>query len=66
MLVMGEVLLIIISFVLATMLRFGDRSYTVLNYENGLLKIGVVAVVGLFCMYYLDYTILKNCTLRAN
>src|SRR5256885_4257745 len=54
MLVMGEVLLIIISFVLATMLQFGERSYTVLNYENGLLKIGVVAVVGLLCMYYLD------------
>ena len=53
-LVMGEVLLIIISFVLATMLQFGERSYTVLNYENGLLKIGVVAVVGLLCMYYLD------------
>ena len=53
-LVVGEVLLIIMSFILATMLRFGERSYTVLNYENGLLKIGIVAVVGLLCMYYLD------------
>jgi len=53
-LVFGEVILIICSFVLATILQFGGRYYAVLNYENGLFKIGVVAFLGMLCMYYLD------------
>ncbi len=53
-LVFGEVILIICSFILATILQFGPRYYAVLNYENGLSKIGVVAFLGMLCMYYLD------------
>lgn len=53
-LVFGEVILIVCSFVLATILRFGPKYYAVLNYENGLIKIGVVAFLGMLCMYYLD------------
>ncbi len=53
-LVFGEVILIICSFILATILQFGPRYYAVLNYENGLIKIGVVAFLGMLCMYYLD------------
>jgi len=40
--------------VLATILQFGGRYYTVLSYENGLVKIGVVSFLGMLCMYYLD------------
>ena len=53
-LVFGEVILIVCSFVLATILQFGGRYYTVLSYENGLVKIGVVSFLGMLCMYYLD------------
>ena len=53
-LVLGEVAILLGSFVLATILRFGSDSYFVLNYENGIYKITFVTVLGMLCMYFLD------------
>jgi len=53
-LVLGEVAILLGSFVLATILHFGSDSYFVLNYENGIYKITFVTVLGMLCMYFLD------------
>jgi sugar transferase (PEP-CTERM system associated) len=53
-LAVGEVGLLISSFLLATLLQFRGQSFDVLAYQNGLYKIVAVAVLGLLCMYYLD------------
>lgn len=51
----GEVLLAIASFVLAAVIRLGvDDCYLVLNYENGLYKILAVAIASILAFYYFD------------
>ena len=42
------------SFLLATLLRFGQDSFLVLNYEGGFLKIAAVTGVALLCSHYFD------------
>jgi len=50
----GETLIICASFLLAAVIRLGDDSSLMLNYENGFYKIAVASVVYLICMYYYD------------
>ena len=50
----GEATLLSSSFVLAAVLRLGEDSSLVLNYENGYFKILGVTVLALLCLYYLD------------
>jgi len=50
----GEAVLLSSSFLLAAVLRLGEESSLVLNYENGYLKILGVTVLALLCLYYLD------------
>ncbi len=54
-LILGEVGILIASFLFATFLQFREQSYVVLNYQYGMYKITAVAVIGLLCMYYLDF-----------
>ena len=53
-LVIGEVGLLLSSFLAATILHFGRNSFLILSLQNGIAKIVVVAVLGLLCMYFLD------------
>lgn len=50
----SEALLMALAMVASVYARFGTDSPLVLMYESGLLKIAVVAVVCLICMYYYD------------
>lgn len=51
----SEALLVAIAFVIATFARLGaNDANLMLNYERGFLKITVVAVVFILCMYYFD------------
>jgi len=50
----GEALIICSSFLVATLIRFGDDSYLVLNYENGFYKILAVAGLALLSLNYFD------------
>lgn len=53
-LLVGEILLLSSSFMLAAVLRLGDDTSLVLNYENGYYKILGVTLMALLCLYYLD------------
>ncbi len=53
-LLLGEALVVCASFLLATLLRFGQDSFLVLNYEGGFLKIAAVTGVALLCSHYFD------------
>jgi sugar transferase (PEP-CTERM system associated) len=53
-LLLGEALVVCASFLLATLLRFGQDSFLVLNYERGFLKILGVTFVALLCSHYFD------------
>lgn len=51
----SEALLITTAFVIATFARLGaSDANLMLNYEQGFLKISVVAVIFILCMYYFD------------
>lgn len=51
----SEALLVAVAFVAATFARLGaNDANLMLNYEQGFLKISVVAVVFILCMYYFD------------
>lgn len=51
----GEALLIIASFLLAVVLQLGpDDSFLVLNYESGYLKVLSVSVIAILLIYYFD------------
>ena len=51
----SEALLVTTAFVIATFARLGaSDANLMLNYEQGFLKISVVAVVFILCMYYFD------------
>jgi sugar transferase (PEP-CTERM system associated) len=54
-LILGEIGILVGSFVLATVLQFREHSYAVLSYEYGLYKIAAVVAMGLLFMYYLDF-----------
>jgi len=53
-LIIGEVVVLLSSFLLATILRVGKSSLLVLNVEDGVFKICIVALLGMLCMYFLD------------
>lgn len=51
----SEALLVAIAFIIATFARLGaNDANLMLNYEQGFLKITVVAIVFILCMYYFD------------
>ena len=51
----SEALLVTTAFVIATFARLGaSDANLMLNYEQGFLKISVVAVIFILCMYYFD------------
>lgn len=51
----SEALLVTLAFVVATFARLGaSDANLMLNYEHGYLKIGVVAIAFILCMYYFD------------
>lgn len=49
-----EALIIGVSFVVALLLRYGQDSYLVLNFEAGWIKIIAVTLLTLLCSYYFD------------
>jgi sugar transferase (PEP-CTERM system associated) len=53
-LLLCEALIVSGSFLLATVFLLGPDTYIALIYENGLLKIGVIAVLVLLLSYYFD------------
>jgi len=53
-LVAGEALLVCASFILGAILRLGQDSLLVLEYENGLYKILGITAVAVVCLYYFD------------
>ena len=54
LLAVSEVFLITLGMVAATYARFGADSKLVLFYESGLIKVGLVALVCVLCMYHYD------------
>lgn len=51
----SEALLVAVAFVVATFARLGaSDANLMLNYEQGFLKISIVAAVFILCMYYFD------------
>jgi sugar transferase (PEP-CTERM system associated) len=61
----GEVLIVCASFLLATLIRFGDDSYLVLNYENGFYKILAVTGMSLLFFSYFDLYDLRRLRSRG-
>jgi hypothetical protein len=53
-LLLGEATIICVSFVAASLIRFGPDSTLVLDYEGGIYKIGLASEVCLLCLYYYD------------
>jgi sugar transferase (PEP-CTERM system associated) len=53
-LVVGEALMILASFLLVTVLQFREDSYLVLNFENGYFRIAIVTLFVLLLSYWLD------------
>jgi sugar transferase (PEP-CTERM system associated) len=53
-LLLGEVLVVSLSFLLAEVVQFGPDSYLVLNYEQGIYKIVAITVLVVLCSYYFD------------
>jgi sugar transferase (PEP-CTERM system associated) len=50
----GEMLIALASFLLAVVLQWGADSYLVLNYEDGYWKVGFAAGLTLMFLYYFD------------
>jgi len=53
-LLVGEATIVYLSFLLATVIRFGPDAYLELNYQHGLTKILAVTLGVLFCAYAFD------------
>jgi sugar transferase (PEP-CTERM system associated) len=53
-LVVGEATIVCASFIVAALIRLGQDSLLVLNYENGFYKILGITLLALFCMHYFD------------
>jgi sugar transferase (PEP-CTERM system associated) len=53
-LVAGEGIIVCLSFLLAALLRLGQDSVLVLDYEHGFLKILAITVLALLCSHYFD------------
>lgn len=53
-LIFGETAIVCASFILAAMIRLGQDSVLVLEYENGLYKVLAITGVALICFYYFD------------
>ncbi|HLI29986.1 MAG TPA: TIGR03013 family XrtA/PEP-CTERM system glycosyltransferase [Terriglobia bacterium] len=53
-LVFGETVIVCASFILATLIRLGQDSVLVLEYENGLYKVLAITGIALLCFYYFD------------
>ncbi len=54
LLAVSEAALIVAALVAATMALLGANSYPMLFYQQGFVKIGVVSLVCMVCMYYYD------------
>lgn len=54
LLLVGEILVVGTSFLLAAVMQFGPDSYLVLSYEQGLYKIIAITVIVVLCSYYFD------------
>lgn len=53
-LLVGEAVVICVSFLVAALIQFGPDSYLVLNYEEGLYKILAITILVLLFSYYFD------------
>jgi len=53
-LLVGEALVVCLSFLAAAWIEFGSDSYLVLNYEGGLYKILATTALVVMCSYYFD------------
>lgn len=53
-LIVGEALIICASFLVATLLIFGQDSVLVLNYENGFYQIMALTTIAVVCGYFFD------------
>jgi len=52
---LGEFLIIGGCFLLAAVLRLGSDAYFMLNYQGGFLKIGLICLVCVLCLYFCDF-----------
>ncbi|MCJ7502626.1 MAG: TIGR03013 family PEP-CTERM/XrtA system glycosyltransferase [Acidobacteriia bacterium] len=50
----GEALIICCSFLLAVLIRLGEDTLLVLQYENGVYKILAIAALAMVCLHYFD------------
>ena len=53
-LVLGETVIVCSSFIVAALIRLGQDSALVLEYENGLYKVLAITGIALLCFYYFD------------
>jgi sugar transferase (PEP-CTERM system associated) len=61
---LSEACLVSFAFLVATFMRLGtDEASIMLSYEQGIVKIGVVLIASLVCMYYFD---LYNSSILTN
>jgi sugar transferase (PEP-CTERM system associated) len=54
LLLIGEAIVVCLSFLIAALIQFGPDSYLFLNYEEGLYKIVAITILVLLCSYYFD------------
>jgi sugar transferase (PEP-CTERM system associated) len=64
-LIAGELLVVCMSFLLAVWIQLPERSYVVLNYENGFLKILGLGGLAILCSYYFDLYDLRRLAARG-
>jgi len=64
-LLVGEALIVCLSFLVPALIEFGPDSYLVLNYERGLTKILVTTALVLICSYYFDLYAPRQLTFRG-
>ena len=61
----GEGLIVCASFLAAALVRLGQDSFLILNYEYGFCKILGVTLVAMLCMHYFDLYDLQRITSRG-
>ena len=54
LLVIAEAIVVFAAMVAAVFLRFGIDAELALSYEQGFLKVSLIAVVCIVCLYYFD------------
>jgi len=64
-LVAGEATIVCASFLVAALIRLGQDSLLVLNYENGFYKILGVTLLAVLCMHYFDLYDLRRVPSRG-